>query len=142
MVVALRLIRSRSMIVCVTPDLNSWRPVISAQRVGEQVGLTWKSVNRTPSSCRRSMFGVFSTGIAVARHVAVTLVINEDEDDIGLAMCRRAMPRSYRTQRQQGGQSDERMLRFRVGRALADTCCSISWGKKRRTISTRRRMFH
>ena len=61
-VVAFGLIRSRSWIVWVTPDLNSWRPVISEQRVGEHVGLTWKSVNRALSACIRSRFGVLRIG--------------------------------------------------------------------------------
>ncbi len=63
MVVALRLIRSRSMIVCVTPDLNSCRPVMIEQRVGEHVGLTWWSVSRTLSSHIRSRWGVLMTGL-------------------------------------------------------------------------------
>ena len=44
--------------------VDSPGPVFFRQaRVGEQVGLTWKSSNRTPSSCSRSRFGVFSTGL-------------------------------------------------------------------------------
>ncbi len=46
-VVAFSVSRSRSRMVCVTPLRNSCRPVINAARVGEQVGLTWKSVKRT-----------------------------------------------------------------------------------------------
>ncbi len=62
-VVALGVSRSRSRIVCVTPFLNSCRPVRSADRVGEHVGLTWKSVNRTPSAWSLSRFGVLRTGL-------------------------------------------------------------------------------
>ena len=40
MVLAVRLMRSRSLMVWVTPFLNSWRPVINAARVGAHVGLT------------------------------------------------------------------------------------------------------
>src|SRR5207237_8929521 len=46
-----------------TALLESGRPGSSADRVGAQVGLTWKSVNRTPSAWSRSRFGVFSTGL-------------------------------------------------------------------------------
>jgi hypothetical protein len=34
------------------------RPVRRAARVGEQTGVTWKSVKRRPRAASRSMFGV------------------------------------------------------------------------------------
>ena len=39
---------------------TSWwlRPVSSDARVGEQSGVTWKLVYRSPPAARRSMFGV------------------------------------------------------------------------------------
>jgi hypothetical protein len=36
-----------------------------AERVGEQPGLTWKSVNREPRAWMRSRFGVFKYGFPV-----------------------------------------------------------------------------
>lgn len=63
MVVACKVRRSRSKSVCVTPFLNSCRPVISAERVGAQVGLTWKFVKRTLASCNRSSCGVWMIGL-------------------------------------------------------------------------------
>ena len=47
------------MIVCQTPVREEYRPVISADLVGEQVGSTWKFVSRTLSACRASRFGVW-----------------------------------------------------------------------------------
>ena len=44
--VVLNAIRSRSLMVWVTPFRNSCRPLMIADRVGAHVGLTWKSVNR------------------------------------------------------------------------------------------------
>ena len=65
-----------------TPFLNSWRPVSSALRVGAHVGLTWKSVKRTLSRCRRSRLRRLEDGIAVRGDVAVALVVGQDEDDV------------------------------------------------------------
>mgnify|MGYP000069554159 CR=1 FL=1 len=56
--VASRVIRSRSRIVWVTPFRIGWRPVIRADRVGEQVGLTKNRVKRTLRSYRSSRWGV------------------------------------------------------------------------------------
>ena len=44
------------------PFLNSCRPVISALRVGEHVGLTWKSEKLLLSPRSLSKLGVFKTG--------------------------------------------------------------------------------
>ena len=51
--------------VWVTPFLNSCRPVMRAERVGAQVGLTWKSVKRTDWAAKASMLGVLMMGLPV-----------------------------------------------------------------------------
>ena len=83
MVVAFSVSRSRSRMVCVTPFLNSCRPVISAERVGEQVGLTWKSVKRTASVVQPVEVRRLEDRVAVAGQVAVALIIGQHEDDVG-----------------------------------------------------------
>jgi hypothetical protein len=49
--------------VCVTPERNSCLPVSNAARVGAQLGLTAKFVNRTLRANSASKLGVFITGL-------------------------------------------------------------------------------
>jgi len=46
------------MIVCHTPVRDEYRPVISAERVGEHVGSTWKSVKWMLCEYNLSRLGV------------------------------------------------------------------------------------
>ena len=67
----------------VKPARNSWRPVINDARVGQQVGLAWKSVNRMPSWWMRSNVGCLDDRVAVAGEVAKSLVVGEDKTILG-----------------------------------------------------------
>ena len=76
-------IRSRSLIVCVTPLRNSCRPLKIAERVGAQVGLTWKSVNRVDMRVEAIEVRRLQHLVAHARQVAHALIVGHDQDDVG-----------------------------------------------------------